>query len=286
MNENLLVVQLSDYDAEPYMPHPKKRRSSVSEVVFERIGATTGYQRVAESIEKQILAGKLIPGDVLPTEYDLAIRLGVNRSTIREGIRLLENTGLVKRAGGKKLVISVPAQGALTWSTTRALTLGRTTFQELWEIQMRLEPLAAALAAERATEEIVDALASNIERTRKSLDDDAALISCDVQFHELIAKGAANWPLALAAAPIGQLLLAATKDLYKRAPRASSRLLEAHTRIFEAIRARDVQTSELWMEKHIRDFKVGYRVAGLDMGGPLNLDSIEGLRPGRADTLP
>ena len=74
------------------------------------------YRRVTLAIEEQILGGRMKLGDPLPTEQDLAEQLGVNRSTLREGLRALENAGLVKRAGGKKLIDC--ASNALPFSNT------------------------------------------------------------------------------------------------------------------------------------------------------------------------
>src|SRR4051794_5572763 len=57
---------------------------------FPRVNAMPAYQQVAEAIEQQILAGRVRPGDPLGTEAELVKQFGVNRSTVREGIRLLE----------------------------------------------------------------------------------------------------------------------------------------------------------------------------------------------------
>ncbi|HEY5832150.1 MAG TPA: winged helix-turn-helix domain-containing protein, partial [Hyphomicrobiaceae bacterium] len=54
---------------------------------FERIKARPAYELVAEAIERKILAGRLKPGDPVGTESELVKQFGVNRSTVREGIR-------------------------------------------------------------------------------------------------------------------------------------------------------------------------------------------------------
>ena len=54
---------------------------------FSRITPIPAYQMVAEAIEREILSGRLRPGDPIGTEAELVRQFGVNRSTVREGIR-------------------------------------------------------------------------------------------------------------------------------------------------------------------------------------------------------
>jgi GntR family transcriptional repressor for pyruvate dehydrogenase complex len=239
---------------------------------FEAIVANPGYKRVADAIEQEILTGRLNAGDLLPTEAELAAQLGVNRSTLREGIRSLENAGLIRRTGGKRLAVCIPTHGDVAWSTSRALGLNKVTFLELWQVQMNLEPFAAALAAEHTSPALSEALERNIERMRDELDDDRAIIELDIAFHMLVAEGTRNRALVLSAKPIGMMLFSATLELYKLAPQARHRLLEAHRRIADAIQAGDAEVAREWMAKHIRDFRRGYDVAGMDLDRPIEFD--------------
>ncbi|MFG1463345.1 winged helix-turn-helix domain-containing protein [Xanthobacter sp. DSM 24535] len=106
---------------------------------MERIEAQPTYQLVASSIEKRILEGIFTPGEQLPSELQLARQLGVNRSTVREAIRVLEQSGLVFRKSARRLVISVPLETALARQMTHAMILHEITFLELWEIMLPLE---------------------------------------------------------------------------------------------------------------------------------------------------
>lgn len=81
------------------------------------------YEQVSRELERQILGGVLQPGQILPTETALAEKFGVNRSTVREGIRRLESEGLVRRGGAKRLTVSVPHYGDLAPRASRALVL-------------------------------------------------------------------------------------------------------------------------------------------------------------------
>jgi DNA-binding FadR family transcriptional regulator len=242
-------------------------------VHFDPIDSTPGYRRVTLAIEEEIVSGRMKPGDLLPTEHNLADQLGVNRSTIREGLRALENAGFIKRAGAKRLAVSIPESHEIARHTSRAMRLYRITFLELWEMLMALEPLAARYAAERAPQDIVALLGENIKATEDRLHDDATIIQLDVEFHSLVAQAAQNRALVLSEEPLGLLLYSATKRLYRSSPRARYRLLEAHRKIYEAIADGDQEIAASWMKKHVEDFKRGYVVAGLDFKGPINLTS-------------
>ena len=70
---------------------------------FDRIKVPSAYEMVAEAIEAEIVSGRLRPGDEIGTEAALVRQFGVNRSTVREGIRVLEQGGLVRREASRKL---------------------------------------------------------------------------------------------------------------------------------------------------------------------------------------
>ncbi|PAM97073.1 GntR family transcriptional regulator, partial [Streptomyces sp. Alain-F2R5] len=62
--------------------------------LFRRIDVAPAYQKVADAIEREIINGRIKPGEPIGTEQQLVEQFGVNRSTVREGIRVLEEGGL------------------------------------------------------------------------------------------------------------------------------------------------------------------------------------------------
>jgi len=247
-------------------------KTKASGHVLPSIDTMPGYRKVAQIIEGEILRGALKVGDLLPIESDLAEQLGVNRSTIREGIRALENAGLLRRAEAKRLVIAAPDSTAVARANSRAMGLNKVSFQELWELQMELEPFAAQLAAERIDEQLAERLLSSVRELEENLNSDEAVIDHDVTFHNLVAEASGNRALCLSAAPIGMLLFSATVELYRNVPRARHRLLEAHKAIADAIVRHDEQEARRWMARHIQDFRRGYEAGGLAMDAPITLD--------------
>ena len=77
-------------------------------VEFDQILLVPGYRKVAAAITERILNRDLREGERLPSETELARQFGVNRSTVREGIRLLEHSGLVRRDSSRRLWVERP----------------------------------------------------------------------------------------------------------------------------------------------------------------------------------
>jgi GntR family transcriptional regulator, transcriptional repressor for pyruvate dehydrogenase complex len=234
-----------------------------------KLVVSPAYEQVSAEIERRIMTGQLRPSDVLPSESDLAERFGVNRATVREGIRRLESNGFVRRVSRKRLVISLPQHGELATRGSRALLLNQVTFNELWQVAMALEPLAAACAATLITDENVALLEANLEQTRKAIANGDSPIDLDVKFHALVADIARNKALLLAREPFALLLYPSFAEMRPHVPVADSRLVTAHAHIVEALKRRDGDEASAWMKRHIADFGRGWRLAGLDFAMPI-----------------
>lgn len=240
-------------------------------LVFEPVQAEPAFRLVARTIEEKILAGEIAPGDPLPSEAGLAEKLGVNRSTIREAIRVLEQNGFVKReTGKKKLYASIPQSDDISRRLTAAMVLHQVTFEELWEAMYAIEPAAAASAAHRADEADLAAIERNLAATRAALPDSSSLTELDIEFHELVAKATRNRAIQMARLPLSELFYPPFLKVMSRL-NAGERLVVAHEAIYAAIRDHDEKRAREWMEKHVLDFKRGYELANLDMTRPVDM---------------
>lgn len=238
-------------------------------ISFEQIRLEPAYQIIADAVEKRILAGDIRPGERLPSEQSLAQQFGVNRSTVREGIRVLEQNGLVSREGRRRLVATVPRYQDLSTRIQRAMILQDVTFLELWETMLSLEPMAAELAALRIEDEEVGVLEDNLQKTTDAASDHEKLVALDIEFHLNIARAAKNKALLLAREPIGLLFYPTFYSVMSRL-NAGPRLFRAHEEIVNGIKQHDAKHARDWMEKHIRDFRRGYELANLDMTEPVD----------------
>jgi DNA-binding FadR family transcriptional regulator len=243
---------------------------------FERITIAPAYLQVAESIEQEIMSGRIRPGEPIGTEAALVRQFGVNRSTVREGLRLLEQSGLLQRDSSRRLRAGLPRRRALAARISTALALSEVTFRELWEAIFALEPAVAELAAERATAQHLDRLDENLASTERAFGEPERLAGLDTEFHALVAEAAGNRVVQLAREPGGMLIYRATTPIFAQVPEAAGRLLAAHRHVVDAIRARDRDRAGLWMRRHALDFRKGFVRTGGDLDGPVGLPGAVG----------
>jgi DNA-binding FadR family transcriptional regulator len=247
--------------------------------MFDRLEIVPAYKTVCEAIEKQIMSGRLGPGDQLPTETDLAAQFGLTRHTIREGLRILEEGGLVGREAGRRLVVKQPHYTELAPRALRAYIMQKVTFQELWEVSMSLEPCAAAGAARHVTAGQIERLEDNLLQTERADENGLSVIPLDVEFHNLVAEISGNRVLLLAREPVSQLFYPALAKLFAH-PRnrgiGPRRLIEAHRQIISALKAGDGVEAEIWMRRHLADFRRGYDVCGFSLDEQIGFDHTAG----------
>lgn len=181
----------------------------------------------------EIRQGRLFPGDRL-RETDLADRLGVSRTPVREAIRQLEADGLVVHA---------PRQGA----TVRRLDYAEV--MELYEMRAVLESTAARLAARAASDLEIDELEAINEALGRAGDPNAAA-RLNRQFHNVLLDAAKNRFLKKSMQSLQKALLILGPTTLAEAERAEG-ALEEHRAVLAALKARDGAAAEAHMRAHI-----------------------------------
>ena len=136
-----------------------------------RSGQTDAYSMILDAID----TGTYRPGDRL-VESELAERLGVSRTPIREALQRLETQSLLVRDGRSLIVAS----------------LDHNQMAELYVVRGELEGLAARLAARNATEEEVRLLREMVEADNTLLEHPAALARANRRFHKQIHLASHN----------------------------------------------------------------------------------------------
>lgn len=233
------------------------------------------YRRVAEAVERDIIAGRLKAGQPLGTEAALVAQFGVNRSTVREGIRLLEHSGLVRRDSSRRLWVERPRTEPLVSNMRRALILHEVTFRELYEATMALQLATVEAAVGHATAAEIDALEANIARTATRLGEPAELARLDGEFHALIGVASHNRALQLAREPSELLVVSSTEIILRQVREGPARLLHAHRMYVDAIRRRDREAGRLWARRHLEDWRRGFERAGNDLDQPVDRIYLE-----------
>jgi GntR family transcriptional repressor for pyruvate dehydrogenase complex len=220
------------------------------------------YEQLAASIRDAILAGELADGHRLPSETALAAEAGVSRSTVREALRVLQESGFLERSSPKILVVRAHTEVPAFRAMTHALRRRTVTFAALHEALLLLEPELARLAAERRDQDDLDALAAILGDQRAHATDYPAWCRLDEAFHVAIAEASANAPLVLARATLGQLLIPTVAQLVDN-ERATHAAIEFHERLHTEIVSGDAELAALVARRHVEDFAAAWERSGL-----------------------
>jgi GntR family transcriptional regulator, transcriptional repressor for pyruvate dehydrogenase complex len=207
----------------------------------------------AEQIRRLVDEARLQPGDRLPPERELAARLGVGRTSIREGLRVLELTGYVAVVPSKGVFLKEGAAGPFDQLVRAWLLSNQGALRELVELREALETQAAVLAAERATDDDRWAVRRALSRQREAtaVADPDAFVAADNAFHDAIARATGNALLRRALAAIAREVETYKLTTARLGPEARDRALADHDRIAAAIEAGDVAAARGAMRSHI-----------------------------------
>ncbi|WP_432535249.1 FadR/GntR family transcriptional regulator [Kineococcus arenarius] len=152
----------------------------------------TAPERVVTLLRDRIAGGKLVPGDRLPRERDLAADLGVSRSALREAIRALAVMGLLEtRHGSGTCVTALGPVDLLSNVGLVASVMPSGAVTELAEFRRLVEPPVAGPAAARATPQDLtrlEAVHAEMEQTT----DPARYAELDSDFHRAVVAAAGN----------------------------------------------------------------------------------------------
>lgn len=238
--------------------------SSTSGTSLVPLKKRPAYLLVFEALEDEILSGRLSDGEAIPTEMELCRQFDVQRSTVREGIRLLEQTGLVSRGQGKRLTVIRPRREDAAESTSRGLERHGVRFIDVWEANHAILPEAARLAAQRmVADDIVrlKAITRQLEASEQSSD----IVTLSIQYLVDVADATGNKVISVMLHSLQLLLQSSLQQVVDALPDPGNRIVEAQHQINTALESRNSDQAALWMERHVRDLRRGYEVAGVDL---------------------
>lgn len=196
---------------------------------------------VFETLRDAIITQVLKPGERL-MEIQLADEMGVSRTPVREAIRKLELEGLV---------VMVPRKGAYVAGVSMK------DIHEVYEVRAALEMLAVSLAAERITDEELDALERQVLRESEAeteLDENALdnIIYIDSTFHDIIYQAAHNQRLVQFVNILQEQLQRFRAASLSR-PGRSKTALDEHKQIVEALAERNGELAAKLAKEHIEN---------------------------------
>lgn len=148
-------------------------------------------EQVADILAGRIESGELAPGEMLPSEAELARRFGVSRPVIREALSRLKFEGMVDSHQGRGVQVVGPVRHQ-AFRVAEAQRLSLEDLASLYELRAILESEAAALAALRCSGDQLAALRGNVAEMAEAVANDTDGSQPDAAFHLGIAEGSGN----------------------------------------------------------------------------------------------
>ncbi len=212
--------------------------------------------QVVHDLGCQILAGDVKPGDPLPQEWTLCDQMGVSRTVVREAIKSLAAKGLVE-SRAKRGTIVRPARSwnyldpeVLDWQS-RADVSGQHLFH-LTEFRKTIEPAAAAMAAQRASEEELELISDACEEMERTADSIEAFLVADLRFHTEILQATGN-PFFAPVANVISVSLESSLRVTNRQPADNHASVPLHQKVMKAICARKPTRAQAAMQTLLDD---------------------------------
>jgi GntR family transcriptional repressor for pyruvate dehydrogenase complex len=223
--------------------------------VYKVVRTSRLYEQIVQQIEESVLNGTLKPGDQLPAERELAQRLGVSRTAVREAVKALREKGLVEAYSGRGTFITDGTTHAARQSFDLMVKIGQQeSSTHLAELRLILEPGIAAVAAARAKEEELAAMREAVAVMERSQADPEAYIEADLDFHLALAEAAAN-PLILSLIDSIVGLLREQRMKIFNVEGGPQRGQIHHKRILDAMERRDSERARTAMRAHLEQVR-------------------------------
>ena len=204
-----------------------------------------------DKIKGMITSGELGPGDRLPKEADLAIRLGLSRNSLREAIRALSMIRVLDVRQGDGTYVTSLEPRLLLEAMSFVIDLHQDlSVLEIFEVRRILEPAAAALAAQRVTPEDVETLRGMVG----SVADDTSvedLVAHDLSFHRHISELSGNAYLSSLLDTLASSTVRARIWRGLTEKNAVAQTLAEHRRIVDALAAGDPDLVRSLLVGHI-----------------------------------
>jgi DNA-binding FadR family transcriptional regulator len=200
-------------------------------------------------LRDQILRRTWPPGSKIPSENDLCQTMGVSRVSIREGIQQLASLGIVETRHGEGTFVR-ELDGQVQFNALiPQLILEDIDILHVLEYRRIVEKGAAALAAERATEQDLAEMQAVYDQMVQAHDNAVEFARADLEFHLVLAKATGNPVIIKVNNILRSILEVSMENIVNKLGMEDG--LHYHRLIIEAIRARDTQAAESIMQEHV-----------------------------------
>jgi GntR family transcriptional repressor for pyruvate dehydrogenase complex len=231
------------------------------EAIFAPVRSQTAFEETVERLGTAIKLGLLAPGSQLPAERELCTRMGIARSTLRQALTALSQSGHVfaTRGRGGGTFVSDPQPPADPPAGGR---LAR--WRDTCDLRLAVELGVVVLAAERAERADVDALDEVAAALEEALEDFSAYRQADIRLHVGLAEATRSAQLVRAMTEV-QGAMTSLIAYIAHPPQVLASSNAQHRRLLTAVRKRDAMRATRVMTEHLHGTE--HILAGLLPGG-------------------
>jgi GntR family transcriptional repressor for pyruvate dehydrogenase complex len=218
---------------------------------LSRIGRVNIKDMALEQLKRFIASGVLKVGERLPSERELAERLGVGRNSVREAIKVLEATGLLESRIGEGTFVTARTGASIGRTIGLKLAAWGGTIVEIIDAREMIEVEASRVAASRVQPAEHEALRAELERMEHAADFQTYL-AADMQFHRLVAQASHNAIIARIVADLIDLLEQVLREAEGDRLPTGVESDGSHRQVYEAIVRRDGVAAADAMRQHLQ----------------------------------
>lgn len=221
--------------------------------LFQPLNKTTLSNQVIGVILKKIKEGDWLPGEKIPGEIYLSEAFQVSRNSLREALKYLELSGVVRSRAGKGTFLSEDVQSHLNRLELIDTLKNNTTLIELIETRVTIEPQLAYMATKRMSKENLIRLEKAHEATKIALQNNTYDTMKGWEFHKILGEAAENKILQ-------NLLMTITEEMKKEefknvheivTPEALSKEIKDHEVILNLIKEKKADEVKVALYNHL-----------------------------------
>ncbi len=224
---------------------------------FESIKKKSLYEEIVSRIILYIQKEDIKPGDKLPSENELIEEFQVSKTAVREALSVLAARGIIEKRPGVGSLLKETNGATFVDQITNKLIVDKNSLKDILEFRRGIEVEAAALAAQRATNEQLYAIEEAHLKLIEVNDRGEIGIKEDFNFHQFIILASGNKMYEKIFDFIAPYFLEAIKISKTQSKQISERYFreshEEHQKIIEALYDRNVNQARISALEHLQN---------------------------------
>jgi GntR family transcriptional regulator, transcriptional repressor for pyruvate dehydrogenase complex len=229
-------------------------------VFVEPVRTSRTFEAAIENLLEGIERASLHLDDRLPTEEQLAGQLGISKPTLRQALRVLERSGLLRVRAGKGGGIFIASEVVPVDAITHNVAVEAEDAVDVLRARRLLEGAVTIMAAKAATEEDYAAIERTVDLLARNIGDRPRIMGLNAMFHRAVIRACHNKTLQSAMRNI-EADLAPIRDTYQGGIENDRETLDIHQRQLDAMRSGDLKTLASILDEHFRTLEEEFATA-------------------------